>query len=541
MRTLLSVPHLSTAAFVGLLWIAPAPAIHADESGKESQRSYRVRVSQQELESWMRARSGAPFLRGQSALDGLILTKSLSDEAIRLGLDRSPRTRVELLRLHGKAAMARLKARLSEEIEVSDADIDLELQERPPRLLPRRWRLRNLFLRFGSDDPSAVHARLQAIRRRVSDGASFEALAREHSQSETRWRGGLLGNVRLGTFPQAVDDVIRGLEPGQVSDVLESSDGVTLLYCEEILEAVTRTPEELREFASGRVYRKRYDRALGALREALKQKAQMAILDGPDGPSVRFTGGLLEPETSSFVVGRRPEQEWPETWPQAWQEALGRFVVGRMALLHEAEQGLGPDAGARSGLLWEERRILAAALLALQVEARFDEPTEADLRRAFETAPETYRLAPSYDLQVVRLPRFRPAKSNAAEDRGSAPEILARLRSGELTFDDAARIYSIHGSATRGGRIDSLAVSRVAPRLGLEVARAVRELSIGEISELVWTEDSIWILRLLEQQPERSATFAEARSDVHRRWIRDALDRIRDDLVARRLEALDIR
>ncbi|MEM9557594.1 MAG: peptidylprolyl isomerase [Acidobacteriota bacterium] len=517
---------------VGLLGL-PAIPLQADATADETQRSYQLRVSVLEMESWTRARSGAPFLRGQSSIDGLVLTKTLADEALQRGLDRSPRTRIDLLRLQGNAAVARVKARLSDAIDVGDAEIDRELSEHPPQLAPRRWRLRNIFLRYGSDDPATVRERLLAIRRQVLEGASFEALAREVSQSETRWRGGLLGNVRLGTFPPAVDDAIRELQPGQVSDVLESSQGMSLLYCEEILDAVTMTEEELRRLAENRLRRQQYDSAWNSLRESLRQRGDVTILDSADGPSVRFTGARLDAESLSLVVGRAPEHAWPETWPAAWHHALDRFVVARMALLHEAEQGSGPDIEARATLLWEERRILASARLAEEVDARFEEPTEADLRQAFESTPGAYRLAPSVDLQVLRLER--------PEAESVAVELLTRLRAGELSFDDAARLHSIDGSAARGGRIDGLEVRQVAPRLGLDVARAVRELAVGEISELVWTENALWIVRVLAHHEERPATYAEARSDVRRRWIRDALDRLRDDWVARRLEALDIR
>ncbi|MEM8934167.1 MAG: hypothetical protein AAGE94_23440, partial [Acidobacteriota bacterium] len=131
-----------TGVVTGLLVVA---ASAEDASADDAiQRSYRVQVSDQELASWMRSRSGAPFLRGQSAVDGLILTRSLADDAIRRGLDHAPRTRIELQRLHGNAAMARWRTRLSEAITVSEADIARELDERPIRPVPRRWRLRNL-------------------------------------------------------------------------------------------------------------------------------------------------------------------------------------------------------------------------------------------------------------------------------------------------------------------------------------------------------------------------------------------------------------
>lgn len=515
-------------------------SVPADTSD-QTKRSYRLSVSDAELASWTRARSGAPFLRGQSAVDGLILTKALADDARRLGLDREPRTRIEIQRLHGKAAFARLRARLSKEVDVDDAEIDRELRERPSKPLPERRRLRNLFLRFEDDDPADVRRRLEELRQKILDGADFEALARRHSQSETRWRGGLLGNVRPGTFPPAVDDVIQQLEPGQVSEMLQSADGLTLLYCERILPAATRTSEQRRRLAAKRVHRRLYEQELDTLKSLLMEKATVTRLQGSgsDGPAVRFTGAFLDSETLSFVVGRKADAAWPDPWPPAWQAALERFVVGRMALLYEAEQGHGPDADARSALEWEERRILAGAVLARQVDALFEEPTEDNLRRAFEAAAQGYRRAESYDLDVLKLPRAEDADDG--ELARDAAALLRDLRSGAASFEAAARRRSGHPSAKNGGRIAGLEARQMAPRLGLDVARAVAELAVGELSELVWSEDGIWILRLVKHHPERPATYEEAKRDVQRRWIRDELDRLQEKLVAERLETLDIR
>ncbi|MEM7482991.1 MAG: peptidylprolyl isomerase, partial [Acidobacteriota bacterium] len=109
-------------------------------------------------------------------------------------------------------------------------------------------RVSHIFLRW--TDPQnrqPVLDRLAAIRRQALDGRPFELLAREHSQSETRHRDGLVGFVERGVFPADFDRVVFDLEPEVPSEVLATADGAHLIYVHNILEARDVAFEDVRD------------------------------------------------------------------------------------------------------------------------------------------------------------------------------------------------------------------------------------------------------------------------------------------------------
>lgn len=64
------------------------------------------------------------------------------------------------------------------------------------------------------------------IRSDVSQpGADFAAIARERSEDSSAERGGDMGEVGRGRFAQAYEDVAFNLQPGQISDAVETEFG----------------------------------------------------------------------------------------------------------------------------------------------------------------------------------------------------------------------------------------------------------------------------------------------------------------------------
>ncbi len=66
---------------------------------------------------------------------------------------------------------------------------------------------------------------------------SFEELAREYSEDElTREDGGYLGTFKQGTLAPALNDALKNLNTGEVSDIVETGEGY------EIIQLLDRTP-----------------------------------------------------------------------------------------------------------------------------------------------------------------------------------------------------------------------------------------------------------------------------------------------------------
>jgi peptidyl-prolyl cis-trans isomerase C len=67
------------------------------------------------------------------------------------------------------------------------------------------------------------------ILRKVKQGGSFEALAREHSTCPSKSRGGDLGWFGAGKMVPAFESACKRLSPGSTSDVVSTSFGYHII------------------------------------------------------------------------------------------------------------------------------------------------------------------------------------------------------------------------------------------------------------------------------------------------------------------------
>ncbi len=84
--------------------------------------------------------------------------------------------------------------------------------------------------------------KIEDIKKKLSAGEDFAALARANSDDITGARGGDLGYVRQGQLNKPVEEALFSLKPGEVSDIVETKVGYNLV------KAVERKPETTMPF-----------------------------------------------------------------------------------------------------------------------------------------------------------------------------------------------------------------------------------------------------------------------------------------------------
>ncbi|MDH3320651.1 MAG: peptidylprolyl isomerase [Betaproteobacteria bacterium] len=156
-------------------------------------------------------------------------------------------------------------------LAVTDAEIERFYRDNPAHFhRPEQLRLRVLQVRAA---PGA-RERIEALRARLAKGEDFDALARRESDHPTRPWGGALDPVSRGALPAPLDAAAFGLQPGELSPVVEAPDGLYVLRLEERLAAVTvpleAARERIREHLAQARGREVLDREVAALRAASK-------------------------------------------------------------------------------------------------------------------------------------------------------------------------------------------------------------------------------------------------------------------------------
>lgn len=115
---------------------------------------------------------------------------------------------------------------------------------------------------------AAIRTKAQGVLGQAKNGGDFAALARENSGDPlTKDSGGDLGFVERGKLEAAVDDAAFALQPGEVSDLLETTRGFVIVKVEEKQAAGTQPLAEV------------HDAIVTALREA---NADQAARDAAD-------------------------------------------------------------------------------------------------------------------------------------------------------------------------------------------------------------------------------------------------------------------
>lgn len=118
--------------------------------------------------------------------------------------------------------------------------------ERDTRFTTPEERLaRHVLVRFGSDR-EAARERAEALRRQiVEQGKPFAEVAREHSEDPGSAKdGGSLGWVRRGQMVEAFERVLFALEPGEVSEPVETEFGWHIIKLEDVRPPQVRPFED---------------------------------------------------------------------------------------------------------------------------------------------------------------------------------------------------------------------------------------------------------------------------------------------------------
>ncbi len=140
-----------------------------------------------------------------------------------------------------------------EAAEVSDADLERYYRDNQRRLtLPEQIRVRHILITWKPmgkpDDRAFIREQMEPILERARAGDDFAALAREFSDDyATRQAGGDTGLFHRGEMAPSFEAVAFALEPGEISDPVETSFGVHIIKLDERREEELLALDDIRD------------------------------------------------------------------------------------------------------------------------------------------------------------------------------------------------------------------------------------------------------------------------------------------------------
>ena len=127
--------------------------------------------------------------------------------------------------------------------QVTDTDVELYYQYHPDQFRRQETRLaRHILVTLNETIPEntreAAFKRISEIAKRLQkEPGRFEEQALKHSECPTALEGGKLGDLPRGKLFPELEQVLFGLDAGEVSDVIESELGFHVLRCDSITAA----------------------------------------------------------------------------------------------------------------------------------------------------------------------------------------------------------------------------------------------------------------------------------------------------------------
>lgn len=132
-------------------------------------------------------------------------------------------------------------------------------------------------------EPEQVHARHILVKTeeeantlllQLKEGlADFSELAKEKSTDSSAPSGGDLGFFTRGRMVKEFEDAAFSLEPGEISDVVQTQFGYHIIKCEEKKEEYSPAFEEIKEQISNALKSQRENEAISAFISKLREEA----------------------------------------------------------------------------------------------------------------------------------------------------------------------------------------------------------------------------------------------------------------------------
>jgi len=483
------------------------------------------KVTQATAEAWLNfLKWDKEKIKEPTFIEGLALSLAWFQEAQKAGLMKDPKLQDLWVDEWGALCKRSVLSHLFKDIQIDPQDVAVEVETGKYAGRPEKVRIRQIFKKYPTQASEAqkkdVVQKLEDIRRQVSQGASFAELASKESDSQTRFRGGLIGNVGKGDLDPRVEKVLFALKQGEVSAPFLTKEGAMLFWCEKQVPSMKRTVEEQRELAAKTLKKKRFDKQWQAYVDAEKDKVKIFwerfLEDDPKTVLAKTDHMTLTREMIGYRlanVSGEDEDPWSALPKQKQQAeikrlAFDRIITKRFEAIRDSER---PDW--KETLKWAEIKFWSLKFLEHEVAKVFEKPDEEEIIAFYKANVHKFKRKPYFDLSLIGL---RLNKENVRSQTDLSKSIDSDVTSGRVSFEEAAKKYSELPSAKDGGRVGWVPRFRVAG-IGKELLRVVDKIQPGHTGPWVRQDQVLYWVKVHDKQPARPMTLEEARPRILRK------------------------
>ncbi|MGC8841076.1 MAG: peptidylprolyl isomerase [Candidatus Sumerlaeaceae bacterium] len=419
-----------------------------------------------------------------------------------------------------------LRMKLENETSPTKAEMDVWTRENANRFArPEQVHAFHLFMQISKDVPTssaeAVRQRMAEVKKLADEGTSFAQLARKYSEAASGKTGGDIGWIsrRMPIGPEAkpmnivLENALFNLKPGQVSDILETSHGLHLMYCADRLTTYVPTTDELitsrilPRSLQLQMVRQKWQDGVKAMKEKLGAKVLFDVTKADsltsDVPAVKIkdrTWSLRQLEEvygPRFTAAYRARSQSTETLAMLFDE-----VVNELAAIHWAlEEGVDKDPRVARDLEWASKRAHMKKVFAAYTAESFP-VTEELIKKTYEQRKDLMRLPEGrgYIISINAKPTSAGMSLDEARQaaKRKAEEIRKRILAGE-NIEKLARELSEDNRASSGGLVERSVLAHLNDPAGRMFGAVASWLKAGELSEVRQFGNTFVIVKLEER------------------------------------------
>jgi len=172
---------------------------------------------------------------------------------------------------------------ISAAVTVSDTEVHAFYTENPDKFrLPEQVRARHILLKLSPDADEqvkqAVREKMDGILAEARNGSDFAALASQYSEDASAAQGGDTGFFARGQMVKSFEAAAFGLQPGELSAVIETPFGLHLIKVEDRQPARIVPEVQVREQIQEYLLKVKQQRAVDNEIRTLRSGAQIEIL-----------------------------------------------------------------------------------------------------------------------------------------------------------------------------------------------------------------------------------------------------------------------
>jgi peptidyl-prolyl cis-trans isomerase C len=202
--------------------------------------------------------------------EGFLNMKILAWEAKRRGIDKREDVQLKIATLQEQALAREVEEELKKNIKVDESEIKKYYDEHKDRYSPSpRIHARQITVASETD--------AKTVLAKLGKGADFAQTAQQLSKDANASKGGDMGWMVQGSMDPALEKVAWGLKEGQLSPVIKTQQGFSIIKVENIIPGRDRPYDQVKSSIERMVMRDKLNKAVEDLKTDIKRKAKVEV------------------------------------------------------------------------------------------------------------------------------------------------------------------------------------------------------------------------------------------------------------------------